>query len=174
MTQWLETIKNWFAHSSPKKKVTAGLVLVSLVACVALALTGSDNQASQAVDSPFYFVGVILKLVGVLLLIVGGAVMLVRWQKLPRKNGVSHRLASEESIRLSPKQAIHLVRVGNQHFLIGATDQSVSLIAAVDLPEEESPEEPSRPIPLSLDFSQLLTTLTNKAEQGGRNGTRNG
>ncbi len=162
MTNPLETLKNWYLHSSPKKKALAGLALISLVACGALLLSsgGTDGAAGGVGDSPFYYLGVMLKLVGVLLLIVGGAVMLLRWQKAPRKGFNARRLAREETIRLTPKQAVHLIRVGDQHFLIGATDQSVSLISAVDLPVEEN----APAIPVGLDFSQLLQ---NVAGQGG-------
>jgi len=53
-----------------------------------------------------------------------------------------------ETLRLSPRQAIHLVEVRGQTFLIGATDQGLSLLAEVDsqAPGEEaagSPEEAS-------------------------------
>ena len=156
MSNLLEALKNWWLHSSPKKKALAGLTLVSLLACGMLLMSGSDGSATQPGDSTFYYLGVFLKLIGVLLLIVGGAVLLLRWQKAPRKGFAPRRLAREETIRLTPKQAVHLIRVGDQHFLIGATDQAVSLISAVDLPVEEN----APAIPLGMDFSQLLQNVT--------------
>lgn len=58
-----------------------------------------------------------------------------RWQ---RHSGHEQRrnLAMVESLRLSPKQAIHIVRVGERHLLVGASDTQISLLTEVQTPPE--------------------------------------
>jgi flagellar biosynthetic protein FliO len=45
------------------------------------------------------------------------------------------RLSVVETVRLSPRQAVHIVRVGSQEFLVGATDQTMNLISEIENPE---------------------------------------
>jgi flagellar biogenesis protein FliO len=42
-------------------------------------------------------------------------------------------MAVVESLRLSNRQSIHLVKVAGKKVLIGATDQSITLLSEVDL-----------------------------------------
>ncbi len=150
-----QTIKQWWAAADQKKRWMAGLFALSVVATSVLFMTtGADGgTAADIGSSPLYYLGVFVKLLGVLLLIVGGAVVLRRWQKV-RGTGTTRQLNLVETVRLNPKQALHLVRVGDQHLLIGATDQSISLISAVDI--ETGEDAASEPSPLSLSFEALL------------------
>jgi flagellar biogenesis protein FliO len=59
---------------------------------------------------------------------------------------------------LSPKQALHLVSVGDQQFLIGATDQSVTLISPVEVNLDPSRAEAANSQP-GLDFGSLLQSF---------------
>ena len=161
---WLQSLKNWYAHSTPKQKMTLALGGISVAACAILAFS-SPAQAEPGMEfNTVYYLGVVVKLAAVLLLFVGGAVILMRWQKTPRKGARPRQLVHEETIRLSPKQAVHLVRVGDQHFLIGATDHAVSLISSVELdgtPSEEGAD--------GYDFAQVLENLALQ-KSGPQNG----
>lgn len=56
---------------------------------------------------------------------------LKRWQVSGTR---AKRLAVVETLRLSPRQALHLVRVGERVLLLGASDAQVSLLAEVNEP----------------------------------------
>ncbi len=128
----LLSIKKWFDAGGKRRKWTVALLAASAIITGFLMFSGSSTPQSSALEpSPVYFAGVIAKLISVLLLIIGGAIILRRWQV---KNGnitKGRSLNVLETVRLSPKQAIHLVRVGKQHLLIGATDQSISILSIV-------------------------------------------
>lgn len=135
-----KNLVSWWQQASPKKRWTLiGLSVGSVCTILLFVLTNSHESASAAaqsaadrMDNPLYYVGVIAKTIGVLLLIIGGAIVLKRVQR--GKTGIQSErtLSVVESIRVSPKQAMHLVRVGEKYFLVGATDQSLNLISQVD------------------------------------------
>src|SRR5690606_39073560 len=61
-----------------------------------------------------------------------------RWQ-VGRSGGLPRQVTILESTRLSPRQALHLVRVGSQVMLIGATDSSLTLLSEeVELVDAET------------------------------------
>jgi len=63
-----------------------------------------------------------------------------------------------ETVRLSPKQALHLVTVGDRQLLIGATDQNVSLLTPVEL--DLTPlEVHAQPPVVKADFASLLQSI---------------
>jgi flagellar biosynthetic protein FliO len=80
-------------------------------------------------------VSITLKLALVLALIYGCLYLFRRlpsgWLAASKK-----RVALLETTRLSPRQALHLVRVGDRTLLVGATDQSVTLLTEITLPAE--------------------------------------
>jgi flagellar biosynthetic protein FliO len=76
-------------------------------------------------------ISVMLKLALVLALIYAALYVLRRWQG----GGLAsarRQLAVVESLRLSPRQTLHLVRVCDRVWLIGATDQALNLLAEGD------------------------------------------
>ena len=153
-------IKKWSETASQKQKLTAALLAFSLLSTIALlAMNGSSKPASDPLGStPFYFFGVFLKLVGVLLLIVLSSVIFRRWFQ-PGLNGKRPRqLRLLETVRLSPKQALHLIVIGDQQLLIGATDQNVSLITHVEqnMIPAETDSITAKP---ASDFGSLLQAL---------------
>lgn len=94
---------------------------------------------------------VLLKLGFVIGLIYVSLYLLRRWQG--QMTGRSTRqLRVIESLSLAPRQTLHLVRVGSQTLLIGATDQTLTQLGAVDLPPDPEPT-PEKPAPT---FSSLL------------------
>ncbi len=157
MTDWLNRIKAWYLAASRRQKTQAVLLMIGVAASLALVVSGgSAPQPSAGEPSTLYFVGVMVKLIGVLLLIVGCGVLAMRWARNPRRLNRGGQMMVVESIRLSPKQALHLVRVGEQQFLVGATDQSIALISPVDLSSSVDEEQP---IPIGQDFNRMLQGL---------------
>jgi flagellar biosynthetic protein FliO len=157
-------LKKWFETASRKQKLTVALLVFSLFSTVVLfAMNGSSKTATDPLEStPFYFVGVFLKLIGVLLLIVASSVIFRRWFQ-PGFNGKSTRqLHLLETVRLSPKQALHLVSIGDQQLLIGATDQNVSLITQVE-PGMIPTETDSIEVKPASDFGSFLQVFTHQS-----------
>jgi flagellar biosynthetic protein FliO len=150
-------IKKWLETGTLRQKWVVGLLASSLIATGALfVMSRSSNTASDPLGStPFYFMGVFIKLVAVLLLIVGSAVIYQRWMQSGPVGKSTRQLRLLETVRLSPKQALHLVTIGEQQFLIGATDQSIALISHVE--GSEIPENPQ--VPVALDFGAVLRSI---------------
>jgi flagellar biosynthetic protein FliO len=154
-------IKKWFETASQKQKLTAALLGFSLLSTVVLfAMNGSSKTGADPLGStPFYFVDVFVKLIGVLLLIVASSIVFRRWVRPGFSGKAAHQLHLLETVRLSPKQALHLVSIGDRQLLIGATDQSVSLIAHVEqnlnIPEAEPIN--TKPVP---DFGSVLQNFS--------------
>lgn len=164
MMDWLTRIQQWYNHASRKQKMQAVLLLVGITASLGLVISGGAAPQQPAEEpTSLYFAGVMIKLIGVLLLIIGCGVLAMRWARNPRRFNRGGQMMVVESIRLSPKQALHLVRVGEQQFLIGATEQSIALISQVALPAEGDEEQP---IPVGQDFNHLLQGLLQVKSNG--------
>jgi flagellar biosynthetic protein FliO len=153
-------LKKWLKTSTPRQKLTAGLLIFSLLATGALfALSSASETASDPLGStPLYFAGVFIKLLGVLLLIVGSAVLFRRWTQFGPTGKTARQLRLLETVRLSPKQALHLVMIGDQQLLIGATDQSIALITHVEASKIPTPVDTPATQP-ALDFSLVLQSI---------------
>lgn len=160
MNHLLMLFRKWFETSSKKQKWTAVLTIVGLLCTIALL---SINRAGETPrdplgSTPLYFAGAFVKLVVVLLLIFASAIFARRWLQ-PGLHGKSVRqMRLMESVRLSPKQALHLVSVGDQQFLIGATDQNVTLISQVEVSLDPAVVEGTN-TPPTLDFGSLLQSF---------------
>ena len=160
MNNLLTLFKRCLETSSKKQKWTAVLTVVGLLCTVALlSLNGSAETSRDPLGStPLYFAGAFIKLVVVLLLIVVSAIFARRWLQ-PGIHGKSVRqMRLVESVRLSPKQALHLVSIGDQQLLIGATDQNVTLISQVDVNFDPAPADAPSSQP-SPDFGSLLQSF---------------
>ena len=111
-----------------------GLGLLALIAYEALN-AGRPAEPGTVTD-PFangnLLVSVVVNLGLIVLLIYGSLYLLRRWQggNLARS---ARRIAVLETTRLSPKQALHLVRVGEQTLLIGASDAGLTLLSEVEV-----------------------------------------
>lgn len=156
----IDLLKKWLAESSPRQKLTVGLLIFSLLATGILFMLGSasENSNDPLGSSTLYFFSVFIKLIGVLLLIVGSAVLLKRWMPLGPNGRSANQLRVIETVRLSPRQALHLVVIGEQHLLIGATDQSIALITPVEGLTSQEPDEEAQSQPV-LDFGSVLQSL---------------
>ena len=155
MDELLKKLNQWWRGASPKKRGTALVALIGII-CTGLFLvftsvyqpasTAISTPATDKLDNPLYYFGVVAKTVAVLLLIVGGAVVLRRYQQKQPGGRSERSLAVVETTRLSPKQALHLVRAGNRHYLIGATDQSINLLSEVQISLAGSVQEENLPL----------------------------
>jgi flagellar biosynthetic protein FliO len=168
-------LRNWWNKSSKKQRMLAVLFLVGILATGMLLIisdspyyrsAGAPAQVVQSqpagesdglfstnpmdpMGSSLYYAGVVIKVVAVLMLIIGCGVVLRRWQT--RRGGLLGRqMRVVESIRLSPKQAIHLVKVGDHTVLIGATDQNISMLSEVDF----------EPLPVAAEITQETGTAS--------------
>lgn len=83
---------------------------------------------------------VLLNLGLVVGLIYGSLYLLRRWQGGALGARPARQLAVLETTRLSPRQAVHLIQVGERTLLIGATDQAVTLLVEVQPQPEVEPE----------------------------------
>jgi len=134
MLDLISRVTDWYKNSSPQKKMMAALLLFCLLISVVIILLGSSTGSSKdpLESTPLYFLGVMVKLIGVLLLIVLCAILLRRWTSLAVKPGSVRQLRLLETVRLSPRQTLYLVALGDQQLLIGATDNNISLLSSVD------------------------------------------
>lgn len=121
---------------------------------------GTPDQLS----SPFYFFGVFLKLIGVLLLLFGIAYFVRRWKgNSQTTQAAKSQMKVIESLRLSPRQALHLIKAGDQVFLVGATDQNLTLVSEVDVTDDLAVEMQTSSVPTpALDFGKIFS---NKLKQ---------
>jgi flagellar protein FliO/FliZ len=160
MNQLLNLFKRWLKMSSKKQQWTAVLTVVGLLCTVALlAMNGGAEPARDPLGStPLYFIGAFVKLVVVLLLILASAIFARRWLQPGLKGKSVRQMRLMESVRLSPKQALHLVAVGDQQFLIGATDQNVTLISPVEGDFNAPPAE-ATDLQTGLNFGSLLQSF---------------
>ncbi len=131
----------------------------NLPAASATMADGSPDDLS----SPFYFIGVFVKLMGVLLLMFGVAYFVKRWKGNPSPiQNNKNRMFIVESLRLSPRQALHLVKAGDQVFLVGATDQTLTLVSEVDMSDEMAVEIQPTASEKMMDFGKIFS---NKLKQ---------
>jgi flagellar biosynthetic protein FliO len=160
MNKLVSLVRNWLSTSTPRQKLMVGLLAFGVLSTIGLmAMTNSSGTTSDPIEtSPFYFVGVFVKLVVVLLLIVASSMIFRRWMQPGVSGKQKRQVQLLETVRLSPKQALHLVSVGDQHLLIGATDQGISLINTVEL-KPEALEKEEKPLQPTLDFASLLQGL---------------
>ena len=153
-------IQKWFKTSTPKTKLFAALLVISLLATgIFLIMSGATDISTDPMSSaPLYLAGVFVKLIGVLLLIVASAVLFRRWMHQGPQAGALRQLRLLETVRLSPKQALYLVAIGDQQLLIGATDQNISLLSPIEDSFTSTPAGETQP-QQSLDFGSLVQSL---------------
>ena len=106
-----------------------------------VAASQGDNPGFVAPSTSFDItLDVVLKIIFVFGLIYLFFAMLRWWQK-KQPGQVQNKLRIIETVRPSPRQTFYLLKVGAQEFLVGATDQSMSLIAEVETEIQETVQE---------------------------------
>lgn len=123
--------------------LAAGLIFI-----VGLVL-GNDHFSTQ--DSTTYLFGrTLMALTLTLGMLYLSLQALKRWKGwMPRST--ARQIVLRETLSLGPRRALHLVQVGEQQFLIAATDHQVTLISAVP-PTASAPSDEALPI----SFAELL------------------
>ncbi len=166
MTSVIESIKKWIENSTGKQKLFASLITFSLLATAALMSIGDTSSAAKDPlgSTPFYYLSAFVKLIAVLLLIVGSSVIFRRWLQPGAGGKLSRQMNLLETTRLSPKQSLHLIMVGDQKLLIGATDQNISLIASFAGEPAPVSDEASQPQPLP-DFASIVRSFSFSPEK---------
>lgn len=131
----------WLAHWPRQWGWWAGGALVAISLGVSTLLTPSASApVTLSTNQPptpglfadaGLFLSVLLKLGAVIALIYGSLFLLKRWQG-GALTARPRQLTIVETTRLSPRQALHLVQAGDRTLLIGATDQSLTLLTELD------------------------------------------
>jgi flagellar protein FliO/FliZ len=126
------------------------------------AVQGLGAQADPLLDGSL-LVKVVLNLGIVLVLIVVSLFVIQRLQMRGGLGSGRKQMTLLESLRLSPRQALHLVRVGKQVFLVGATDQALNVLGEVDPSLEPVADSAAQPAaswpPLAETFQKVLGTM---------------
>lgn len=124
----------------------AGLIFI-----VGLVL-GNDHFSTQ--DSTAYLFGrTLMALTLTLGMLYLSLQALKRWKGwMPRST--TRQIVLRETLSLGPRRALHLVQVGEQQFLIAATDHQITLISAVPPVPPTASALSDEALPLS--FAELL------------------
>ena len=157
-----KSLMQWWRAASPRSRWMAGIVLFSVLCTGAvLILSGQPvgDSSSAAPDlSGLDYLSAFFKLLCVLALIIGGGILLRRFSNRSTAQGKLRQLQVVETVRLSPKQTMHIVRAGDKVLLVGATDQSLALISEINL--VEAPVGQPAPAPQSeLNFQAIFSSL---------------
>jgi flagellar biosynthetic protein FliO len=131
--KWWQALPRWAQVSV--LVLTGGLFVLGLVLNSSAPVEPAVAAASTA-SEPASMTGLWLEAAGklgaVLALIAGGALVLKHWQRSPWHKA-ARQISVVETVHLAPRRAIHLVRVGGQHLLVGATDQSITLLSEIEV-----------------------------------------
>ena len=160
MNKLVSLVKNWLETSTPKQKLTVALLILGVLSTLGLVVMTSSSgvNSDPLASTPVYVVGVFVKLGIVLLLIVGTSMIFRRYLQPGMSGKKTRQVQLLETVRLSPKQAVHLISVGGQQLLVGATDQNISLITHVEA-DVAAPEAETLPAPSGTDFASVLQGL---------------
>ena len=165
-TEWSKQATAWLKRQ-PRWVILAALAAFLLVATLVL----SDAQspaAGQAASGPgtdpflnstALAFGVFLRLILVVIAIYIGAILLRRWQ-VGNNRRLDRQLSLVETLHLSQRRSVHLVRAGEQVFLIGSTDQTVTLLGQVA--EKASPDSSKILVDGTISFDQHLSAASQK------------
>lgn len=128
---------NWFRNQARWLQVTViiGLSVLLVVGIWVSSFSYEGKSAAETVDSTGWMISVFLKMLLVIMLIIGAAIVAKRWMTVG-STGKVRQMQVLETLNLNPKRALHIVQVGGQTLLIGATDQSITLISELDPAEQ--------------------------------------
>lgn len=162
-----EALIQWWKTATVQQKWLAGILLFSLSATgLLLALSGLPvgNPSAAADFSSWYLVSAFFKVILVLALIIGGGVVLRNYACKVTPASQHRQLRLIETVRLSPRQSMHIVKAGDKTLLVGATDQGISMLSEVTLvesPVEETTGPHGKPtLPPELNFQSIFAALS--------------
>ncbi|MHC4125419.1 MAG: flagellar biosynthetic protein FliO [Planctomycetota bacterium] len=150
-----------------KKKIVVFLMVIVLCSSMALvysAPSGTDESTKSLLDNsdssygnqPNLTIGsdgnlgadgLFFKMILMVLLVVvfGVAAIYLSKKLLPKFSRLpGKRIQVCETVHLGPRKAIHLIKIGEQRFLIGSTNENITKLADVtgQLSEVDLPEKP--------------------------------
>lgn len=172
--RWLEKIKAQ-EGSHPKVYWFLGLFgLVSVAALIALSRRGLSpvseaGPQTGSLEPIGLLLDVLWKLGIVLFLIIVSFRLFGKFRNRSYK-ATNSQLKVLESVQLAPQQALHLIQVGEQTLLIGATDHGLSRLSAVELSPKALDEFRRRKE--SSPGENLFQTLLEKQIQGWTKGEK--
>jgi flagellar biogenesis protein FliO len=152
--------------------ISVVLLVIVLVAAFISAETSNQAAAPSQPDSlgllsPSSSFDITLDIVLKIIFVFGLIYLffaLLRWWQKKQPGQVESRLRIIESIRPSPRQTFYLLKVGSQEFLVGATDQSMSLISEIE-PDMMAELEEQQPAENKFNQSGFKNILQNSMKQ---------
>jgi flagellar biogenesis protein FliO len=107
--------------------ITVGVIVILGVAMFLLLPQNVNSvNSSQKIESPASLAfSVFLKMGVVVILLIGLAIILRRWQTKTQITNIK-QINVLETIHLSPHRTLYMINVDDQKILIGATDQSMT------------------------------------------------
>ncbi|MDD5369527.1 MAG: flagellar biosynthetic protein FliO [Anaerolineaceae bacterium] len=149
LQRWLQVWKHW-----PRWAQVSSLVGgISLVVLVLVSGFGPMDSPAPAESPTLLAFKVFSRLLAATLLILGCFLVLRKWQKSSGRSTI-RKVGVVETVHLSQRRALYLVRIGERELLIGGTDQSITFLADASQPLEAA----GIPAPIShaIPFEQLL------------------
>jgi flagellar biogenesis protein FliO len=158
MKNLMNAIQTWY-QGIPSNKRWAVWAFACLVTGFSLVVvfTGTASSTEMTADpgsqSAFLAMDVLVKLTVVILLIFVAATVYKKWNRGTITESL-RMMNVRETIRLTPKQGLHLVQVGDETYLVGATDQAITLISQIDIDPQAVLTNKGEPQANFLDFFQ--------------------
>ena len=163
MNERFPLLEKWVRKVKTLQRQTQLLLLLLLGAAiiVTVGLFQSPSTSEQSDSIPGLFVNIGLKL-GVVILLIYITAFIINKLGIGSLTPTKQRqLQILETLPLSSKRSLYLIKAGKQSLLIGATDQSVTLIAEL---EPELPGEPIDLIPSAVDFLDRQPGIHQKSD----------
>lgn len=155
--KWL----SWFKTRSRFTQIaiiTGVSVLLVVGFWFTLFTTPDGDSAAALTSSSTWMISVFFKLLLVLMIIYGAAIVMKRWMVNPSRSKL-RQMQVVETLGLTPKRALHIIRVGESVLLVGATDQQITLIKDVSEYLSDDTEE----------FPEVFKKAIDKEIAGGLN-----
>jgi flagellar biosynthetic protein FliO len=166
-----ENLQKWLKKLKTLPKWLWGLITLGLAGGIFFLIVDAlSTPVSTPAEIPLnpgdpgstaaLFLSVFLKLGLVIVLMLVGFYLLRRW-KGPQFSGQSKQMTVLETLRLTPRQTVYLVKVGDRNVMIGATDQSISYLTELEPVSEEQKSTQS--------FPKILNDTLNRVETSDKN-----
>jgi flagellar biogenesis protein FliO len=163
-----EQFLRWLKKFSGFPKWAQGLIILGFMSILTLGLffiqSGGSNSIAQDpfANSTSLALDVTFKLILVVGLIYVASIILRRW-KGGKSYSISRQMELKETIHLTSKRALHLIKVEGRLFMVGSTDMSVNLISELTQPDlTEMPQEMN-----SSTVGEFKTLLSSTLKKNG-------
>ncbi len=155
LPEWSKRFINWL-NRLPRWMVVAGGIVFLVIGALLLMDTRStaNSEGDPFLNSTTLALGVFVRLILVVIAIFLAMTLVRRWQNQVGRRP-DRQLALLETLHLSQRRSVHLVRAGEQVFLIGATDQGISLLGQI--PAQPTGPDSSQPAAPAISFDDHLS-----------------